>query len=1149
MLHPKPIRNFKIGYKNIQGLHNKNGCKIGECSKEFFNEIEIISETWGCNCDKKFDGYELIAESEPQKNPGVKKGRKSGGIIVLCKQGLQNIIKVLKISKNFIWVEISKNVIQNLENNLVMVSAYIHDASSTYFKPPIFDELSADIVKFCDEKTPLILMGDLNSRTGVEDEKFVDKIIDSLSCIETNNTSIDLPPRKNCDPVVNSHGKNLINICRTFNLKILNGRKPGDPIGINTYNDINLGSSTIDYGICSQEFYEHVKNFMVLPQNEISDHCKIISELSEAIPVETPKKDEYNWVKPLQKYIWDPSSAQYFHDFIENSRAKLDEIQQRIEAGLIESSAEKIKELFIITADNILKKKPELKAKKHKGNSKKWFNRECLDLKKEVRKIGRDKHKDPLNEFLRDKYRKKLREFKRQCHNSRKSFWDEKFDFIEKTLHDPSQFWNTWKNCSETNQSNPSTGIGGGQWYNYFSNLHSEKSNDSCHHFPETTETPDEWLNKPFTKSELLKIIKYQKKGKAVGFDNVSNEMLKSSPDALLTLILAYINLCLKKSLISASLCYDIINPMFKDGSRSDPQNYRGICISSAILKLITSLIHDRMKSKVNELNLIHKNQIGFKQNCRTADHLLTLKTVVKKYVTVGGNKLFACFVDFKKAFDSVWHSGLYKKLEALRLHGNLLCLIKDIYKKTKCAVKSDNKITQFFNFTKGVRQGCPLSPLLFNLYVNDIFQLLDNSTCTPFLLNDNNQVNTLMYADDLVILGKSEDELQTKLNQLSEYCKKWKLEINVGKTKCMVFSRGGRLYNTNLKVNNVEVENVKSFKYLGFTIGAKNCSFLNTPNDLSIKASRAIFSLNNKIKLSMLPTKLALKVFSSQIAPILLYGSEVWAPYSNFNFENWDKSTIERCHTQFLKRLIGCNIHTPNLMVRAELGKRPLLYDVITRSILYIKHLESIPGTLANCSLDTEASCLEKCNILSLVRQFSNYYSEGSNYLSPKNKEEVKIHSKTYYDAIWRGQLSEMSKADSFSLFKSTIGLEKYTWAVKNYRHRNSLARLRLSAHKLMIEKGRHHKVPLARSERKCPSCLNSIEDECHFLITCPLYENERQILFTEVRLICRSFDNIPTDKQKFIYLMTQEDNGLLARLAAFVFKASKIREEFMCI
>ena len=79
-----------------------------------------------------------------------------------------------------------------------------------------------------------------------------------------------------------------------------------------------------------------------------------------------------------------------------------------------------------------------------------------------------------------------------------------------------------------------------------------------------------------------------------------------------------------------------------------------------------------------------------------------------------------------------------------------------------------------------------------------------------------------------------------------------------------------------------------------------------------------------------MLPPRLALKIFSAQIAPILLYGAKVWAAYSNFNFSNWDKTGIERTHTQFLKRILGCDIHSPNLMVHGELGKPPLLCDAI---------------------------------------------------------------------------------------------------------------------------------------------------------------------------------------------------------------------------
>ena len=78
--------NFKIGYKNIQGLHSKNECKLDECKKELFNDIEILSETWGCECDKYFESYDLLGEKKPEKLKGITKGRKSGGVIVLGKK-------------------------------------------------------------------------------------------------------------------------------------------------------------------------------------------------------------------------------------------------------------------------------------------------------------------------------------------------------------------------------------------------------------------------------------------------------------------------------------------------------------------------------------------------------------------------------------------------------------------------------------------------------------------------------------------------------------------------------------------------------------------------------------------------------------------------------------------------------------------------------------------------------------------------------------------------------------------------------------------------------------------------------------------------------------------------------------------------------
>ena len=478
-----------------------------------------------------------------------------------------------------------------------------------------------------------------------------------------------------------------------------------------------------------------------------------------------------------------------------------------------------------------------------------------------------------------------------------------------------------------------------------------------------------------------------------------------------------------------------------------------------------------------------------------------------------------------------------------------MLSLVANIYEKTKCSVKGEgNKVTQFFNFTKGVRQGCPLSPLLFNLYINQIFEDIDNVPTIPIRLqNSEDNINGLMYADDLVILAESETTLQSCVKAVSKFCDKWKLSINTKKTKCMVFNRGNRLCKSKIYIKDYLIENVKTFKYLGFTIGAKNFNLSGTPQDLSIKARKAIFALNNKIKLSRLPPSLALKLFYAQISPILLYGAEIWGAYGGYNFTNWENSTTERAHTQFLKRILGCDIHSPNLMVRAEVGKRPLLVDIISRSTSYIKHVGFNAGSLAYTALDNELSEHDDSNILSLSQKFTPYFNDDSNYKIPSNKIETKKVVTSYYEAIWKEDLNAMSKADTYRSIKSFIFFEKYLSVVKNHKHRIALSRLRLTSHQLMIEKGRHQKPALPRTERKCPFCKNCIENECHFITTCPLYNLARINLLKSAQKNSSSFKDIPTDDQKFIFMLSNEDPVFLNELALFTYNAFKSRSNYM--
>ena len=174
-------------------------------------------------------------------------------------------------------------------------------------------------------------------------------------------------------------------------------------------------------------------------------------------------------------------------------------------------------------------------------------------------------------------------------------------------------------------------------------------------------------------------------------------------------------------------------------------------------------------------------------------------------------------------------------------------------------------------------------------------------------------------------------------------------------KTKIMIFNRGDKLINSKFNINKVVLENVKSMKYLDFTITSKNCSFIPTLENLRIKAKRVIYALNSKTKISRYPIKLALKLFDALIKPILLYGAEVWGPYTNFDYKKWEGSKVEMTHTQFLKSLIGCTFHTSNIMTRAELGVRPLLVDVNIRVTTYIKSILERPDATVNSALEFE--------------------------------------------------------------------------------------------------------------------------------------------------------------------------------------------------
>ena len=647
---------------------------------------------------------------------------------------------------------------------------------------------------------------------------------------------------------------------------------------------------------------------------------RINVKLKRASPKSSKKTPHIDWVKLSNPEIQEKYLVEVKNKY-ECLSLECDEQCDEL-TSVVEKKWKCLKE-SILHANETAAPKLEKKVKQ------KWMTEQILEKMEERKKAKNSPMYDKLN-----------KEIKKMCKEQKEKWYNSKCEAIEKNLN----LNGTKKMHQEIKEM-----VGGGKKSNNNGGCIKDKNGKMLFEKDRVLERWAEYIGElfsdtrpslpapsndegpPILKSEVERALKNAQLGKAPGDDGITTEMLKLLESFGVEKLAELFNDIYSTGVFPEELLMSVYITLPKQPRATDCANFRTISLMPHALKIFLKIIQARIGNKID--SEVGPTQFGFRPGSGTREAIFCFNILAQKFIEVDQD-IYTCFIDYSKAFDKVHHSQLIECLEKIGVDGRDIRIIANLYWHQKAAIRINNELSPFTSIQRGVRQGCVLSPYLFNIYTEFIFR---QSNDLPGITIHGLNINNLRYADDTALIADDKDKLQDIVTIVQKESSKAGLEMNVKKTKTMLIARDVENKKVEIKVNNEILQQVDKFIYLGTEIRED----IKTEKEIERRSNIAkekFFKMSKIFTTKRLKLKTKLNILKCYIYSIFTYGCEAWT------LSKANESKIEVFEMWCMRQMsnIKWKDRVTNEKVLEKLKtSRQLLKNIQKRKLRYFGHIK----------------------------------------------------------------------------------------------------------------------------------------------------------------------------------------------------------------